>query len=296
MPRGDTDKQYLLGQYMTPEDVAEGFFTHVQRPPEAWRVLDPACGDGNLLIVAARKLLTAGLEPEVVASRLCGVDIDPEMAASARRRLADLLGVDEEQLLIHVGDYIEAQQHLFQGAGASWQTFGANLVLSNPPYGQGREYEFFRVVCDRHAVGTELVFLVPLAFMDRLVGGVVEPLKGRPLGVTTGHCLVWHTVGEPVRFRAVKSARSNSSPFAVYSGVKLYERGAGTPAQTPEIVRKKPYSNGRHSAVPSRTRAAMGRLGTPPGPPERVEPVPGTPLVRTSRADLVYTSTRRGVH
>jgi len=170
MPRGDTDKQYLLGQYMTPEDVAERFFRHLQRPVETWRVLDPACGNGNLLIVAGRRLLAAGLSPEQVASRLCGIDIDPEMAAATRSRLSALLGVEPITLLIHVGDYLEPQQKLFGDVQSSWGAFGANVVLSNPPYGQVREYEFFRVACERHSVGTELVFLVPLAFMDRLVG------------------------------------------------------------------------------------------------------------------------------
>jgi len=243
MPRGDTDKQNLLGQYMTPEDVAERFFRHLQRPVETWRVLDPACGNGNLLIVAGRRLLAAGLSPEQVASRLCGIDIDPEMAAATRSRLSALLGVEPITLLIHVGDYLEPQQKLFGDVQSSWGAFGANVVLSNPPYGQVREYEFFRVACERHSVGTELVFLVPLAFMERLVGGRVEPLAGRPLGVTTGHCLVWHTVGDRGSYRPITAARSNSSAFGVFSGVKLYERGAGTPPQSADLVRRKPYSS-----------------------------------------------------
>lgn len=243
MGRGDLDKQYLLGQYMTPPEVAGMFFKHVGLAPRDWRVLDPACGDGNLLLAAAQSMLSAGLAPQDVAERICGVDIDPTMVEAARTRLAALLGLPEQHLLVYVDDYMAPQEGLFDGPRARWRAFGANVVLSNPPYGQNREYEFFRLVTERHPTGTVLAFLVPLAFMDRFVGGTVEPLDGRPLGVTTGHCLVWHIVGQPWRYRAVRSGRRNSSPFTVYSGVKLYERGAGTPPQTDEIVRTKPYSS-----------------------------------------------------
>tara|TARA_Y100000310_G_scaffold20892_1_gene20230 strand:- start:951 stop:2135 length:1185 start_codon:yes stop_codon:yes gene_type:complete len=243
MPRGDIDKQYLLGQYMTPKLVAEEFFRHLSRPAKTWRVLDPACGDGNLLIVTARRLLAEGLSPKTVASRLCGIDIDPQMAESCRDRLANELHVNPAKLRIYVGDYLQSQQTLFAENDSEWSDFGANIVLSNPPYGQGREYEFFEVACHRHSEGTELVFLVPLAFMDRLEGGHIEPLRGRPLGVTTGHCLVWHTAGDPWHFRTVKSANSNRSAFNVFSGVKLYEKGAGTPPQSEDVVKQKPFSS-----------------------------------------------------
>lgn len=243
MRRRDLNKQYLLGQYMTPPQVADIFFKHVQIAPRDWRVLDPACGDGNLLLAAAQRMLSAGLAPRDVADRICGVDIDPMMVEASRKRLAALLGIAEQRVCVHVDDYLARQADLFDGRHAQWGAFGANVVLSNPPYGQNREYEFFRIVAERHPAGTLLAFLVPLAFMDRFVGGTIEPLDGRPLGVTTGHCLVWHTVGEPWRFRAVRSGQRNSSPFTVYSGVKLYERGAGVPAQTDEIVQRKPYSS-----------------------------------------------------
>ncbi len=243
MPRGDTDKQYLLGQYMTPPEVAVLFFKYVRVSPADWYVLDPACGDGNLLLAAAERMLSAGLEPKEIASRICGVDVDPEMVDACRARLAERLGLDEMKFLVHVDDYMTPQQDLFSGGHPNWREFRANLILSNPPYGQNREYDFFRILAERHPAGTEMALLVPLAFMDRLIGGTVEPLDGRPLGVTTGHCLVWLTIGDPWRYRSVKYGRRNSSSFTVYSGVKLYEHGAGTPPQTDDVVRAKPYSS-----------------------------------------------------
>lgn len=239
MSKDQNDKQYRLGQYMTPMSVAESFFKFIDDPIEDWRVLDPACGDGNLLIAAARRMIDAGLSQ--VAKRLCGVDIDPEMALQAKHRLSELLMVPPNEIGVHVGDYLSGRDTLF--SPCDWSNFVPTLVLSNPPYGQGREYEFFNHIMQRSARGTRVVFLVPLAFMDRLEGGHVEPLDGRPLGVTTGHCLVSLTVGDTWRFKEVRSARANGSAFDVLTGVKVYEKGAGVPPQSDAIMEAKPYSS-----------------------------------------------------
>ena len=140
MGRSDLDKQYLLGQYMTPPEVADMFFKHVELAPMDWRVLDPACGDGNLLLAAAENMLSAGLAPQDVAERICGVDIDPTMVEASRTRLAAFLGLPEQHLRVYVDDYMARQEGLFDGRRAQWRGFGANVVLSNPPYGQNREY------------------------------------------------------------------------------------------------------------------------------------------------------------
>lgn len=239
MSRDQNDKQYWLGQYMTPEPVAEWFFDFVDEPAETWRVLDPACGDGNLLLAAARRMTNAGVKD--VPARLCGVDIDPVMVARSKERLSSLLSVPCSRLNISVGDYLQGGSTLFDQP--AWLDFVPSLVLSNPPYGQGREYAFFEHVLKRVPRGVRAVFLVPLAFMDRLEGGKVEPLDGRPLGVTTGHCLVSITAGDPWRFKAVRAAGVNNSVFNVLTGVKVYEKGAGVPPQTDEIVEAKPYSS-----------------------------------------------------
>ena len=47
-------QQYALGQYMTPAGVAHKLLDLVELPPAEWYVLDPACGDGNLLVRIAQ--------------------------------------------------------------------------------------------------------------------------------------------------------------------------------------------------------------------------------------------------
>jgi len=232
-------QQYELGQYMTPAGVAHKLLDLVELPPAEWYVLDPACGDGNLLVAAAERLLEAGVEN--VASRLMGIDVDPAMIDKARSRLADMLQARPRDLHLVNGDFLEHDHSLFEEPLLG--SFEPNVVISNPPYGKTREYQFFEEVNRRLRPGTETVFLVPQAFMDRLVGGHVVPLHGRPLGVTTGHCLVHHEVGQPYRLRPVRGGRTNEREFEVLSGVKLYEKGAGNPPQDEATLRAKPYSS-----------------------------------------------------
>ena len=85
------------------------FFKYITITVKDWRVLDPACGNGNLLIVAARRLRSAGFTAKDIASRLCGVDIDPQMVEECKDRLATELELNPSDLNIHIADYLETQ-------------------------------------------------------------------------------------------------------------------------------------------------------------------------------------------
>jgi predicted RNA methylase len=232
--------QYALGQYMTPDDVADQMRSLIEAPPSTWFVFDPACGEGSLLRAAARRMRAAGISD--ISSRLAGLDVDPTMVKTARERLSTELGVSASEIQVELGDFVErSRQTLF--SCRAWPGAEPTVILANPPYAKNREYLFFELAA-RHALpGSELVFLLPMAVMDRLEGAKSIPLNGRPLGVTTGHCIVHHRAGQPFRFRPVRAARENGSSFEVHVGVKLYEEGGGNPPQTPEILRTKPYSS-----------------------------------------------------
>ena len=232
-------RQRVMGQYMTPASVADLMVATMKRAPASWRVLDPACGDGNLLLAVARHLAAAGVSD--VVNRIAGIDIDPAMLACARHRLSEQLDCDPGLLRLWHGDFLDAvQPSLLEGPPLSPADF--NVIISNPPYGRSREYLFFEAVCRHFRKGTELVFLVPLAFLDRVEGVWSAPLDGRPLGVTTGHAIVHHVAGAPFRLNAVRRYAENSTPFSVLSGVKLYEIGAGVPPQSEGVVKAKPFS------------------------------------------------------
>jgi SAM-dependent methyltransferase len=223
---------------MTTPDVADAMVATIERPSQEWNVLDPACGDGNLLLAVARHLAARGIQG--IQRRIAGVDIDPVMVACARERLSEQIGCPPAEIRLWARDFLLPSG---PDAHAPLPCADFNVVVSNPPYGKLREYRFFETANESLANGTELVFLVPLAFLDRVEGIERTPLKGRPLGVTTGHAIVHHHVGNPFTIRPVRAFRSNGSPFSVLCGAKLYEVGSGTPPQTTAVTQTKPFSS-----------------------------------------------------
>ena len=85
-------------------------------------VLDPACGDGELLLAVAREAERMGLRPP----RLVGLDRDADAVARANERLSAVRASD---VVIDVGDFLAL------GAEAAGSAAGLyDLVVSNPPY------------------------------------------------------------------------------------------------------------------------------------------------------------------
>lgn len=235
-----TMKQDLLGQYMTPPRVASAMAEAVSvRSP--WTILDPACGDGNLLIAAMAEARKRGVE----VTGLIGFDIDSDMIARASCRLSDL--VTEDRIHLYNHDFLSSTKEKLNHV---------NIVLANPPYGWSREYDFVHR-CVELLPAAEFIFLVPLAFIDRVVGLTTIPLPGRPLRVTTGNAIVKRPPGQHVIFRPVKERPKHSGEFRVLTGLKLYERGAGFPPQTAELIAGRPYS----SSVPRSGWLPCARTG-----------------------------------
>jgi len=225
---------------MTPMPIARQMCDRIVREVSQWRVLDPACGDGNLLLAAIERLQAANI-PEI-HKRIVGVDIDPVMVGATRLRLAAAMGCHPEQVRVVCADFLElAHTPLLSGQLFSDPT----VIISNPPYGKNREYEFLTVCNDIFARGAELVFLMPLAFLDRATEAAAGVLEGKPLGVTTGHCIYHHVCGHGIHLQSTRRKRSGESAFSVHSGVKLYEVGAGSPPQTERIISEKPFSSPR---------------------------------------------------
>jgi adenine-specific DNA-methyltransferase len=110
------------GKHYTPTELArflaERVLAHVQRKTTI-RVLDPACGDGELLFaihqVATEQLIQASIT-------LVGYDLDPSAVAVARSR-AEALGIVVEW---HEGDFLQAGRDLPNGS--------FDAVITNPPY------------------------------------------------------------------------------------------------------------------------------------------------------------------
>jgi predicted RNA methylase len=236
-------KQHALGQYMTTEEVAHDMCRHIKTEKKKWKIFDPACGDGVLLEAAASELLKAGLKLEEI--NLVGFDIDQEMIIKAKNRLARYKSDTCENIKLVSCDTL----HVLKGGLLHKEKLfllkDVSVILGNPPYGKNIEVRFFEE-CSRFFSGkAELVFLLPLSFIDSTNGISYTLLKGRPLGVTTGHVIVHHICGERFTLRKQRSSLDEVKGFRVLTGVKLYAVGDGEPSQTREIVANKPYSSSK---------------------------------------------------
>ncbi len=129
--------QKLRGGYYTPEPIADFLASWAIRSPYD-EVLEPSCGDGNILTAAARHLLGQGAGVEMLNQQLQGVELDPQEAAKAAQRLRDLGLPPSSNNTIHVGDFFaHCQQHLFGEKVLTLvvkerQRFDA--IIGNPPF------------------------------------------------------------------------------------------------------------------------------------------------------------------
>ncbi|WP_278262651.1 N-6 DNA methylase [Nocardia sp. AG03] len=110
------------GRHYTPPDLARFLVRRALRhcpPAPELRVLDPACGDGELLLAVRREL---ALRAPAAQVHLTGYDLDRTATEqTARRAAAENIEID-----CHCGDFLAAAPRL---PAASF-----DLVISNPPY------------------------------------------------------------------------------------------------------------------------------------------------------------------
>ena len=100
----DTEQRHSLGEYYTPDWLAERITAEAVDRPLEQRVLDPACGSGTFVFHAVRRLLKAsdeaGLNAGDAIGRACrqifGVDVHPVSVQIAR--VTFLLALGKERL------------------------------------------------------------------------------------------------------------------------------------------------------------------------------------------------------
>ncbi|MEU7140831.1 N-6 DNA methylase [Nocardia sp. NPDC046473] len=110
------------GRHYTPPELARflagRLLTHVPGPASGvLRVLDPACGEGELLFALRDE---AAIQLPGVRIELTGYDLDAAALAVARARTMGA-GIDW-----HVGDFLTASEELAAGS--------FDAVITNPPY------------------------------------------------------------------------------------------------------------------------------------------------------------------
>ncbi|MBO4270408.1 N-6 DNA methylase [Microbispora triticiradicis] len=120
-----TDTRVRLGEYYTPDWLAEQVVAETVTDPLHQRVLDPACGSGTFLFHAARRYLAAAEEQEIslakalegLTGHVIGLDLHPVAVALAR--VTYVLAIGAERLNgkrrgihvpIYLGDSIQWKQ------------------------------------------------------------------------------------------------------------------------------------------------------------------------------------------
>jgi len=128
--------QKLRGGYYTPKPIAD-FITRWAITSSTAKVLEPSCGDGNILVSAAETLLDLGARYQDVANQLYGVEFDPEEAREAVSRLC-ALKVPIAPPNVFVGDFFAHCYEKLLGSsllGVSLsQKREFDVVVGNPPF------------------------------------------------------------------------------------------------------------------------------------------------------------------
>lgn len=117
--------QKLRGAYYTPSIIAHFLADWAIQSPTA-RVMEPSCGDGNLLDAAIDSLTRQGASLEQIAELVHGVEIDPLEAQKAQEHFTRRRIHANGQ--IHVGDFFDhCRDLIFRG-----MSFDA--IIGNPPF------------------------------------------------------------------------------------------------------------------------------------------------------------------
>lgn len=136
-------REKAQGIHYTPEPLANFVARQVvkllgEHPPARVRVLDPACGDGELLLAAGRLLLKSSAQVELV-----GFDADEAAAQAAEDRLKDAFGssvtvsIAHRDFLASVLAHRSAESELWSELEPSSEPAllsSFDLVIANPPY------------------------------------------------------------------------------------------------------------------------------------------------------------------
>lgn len=118
--------QKLRGGYYTPRLVADFLAQWAIQRPET-TVLEPSCGDGNLSVAAARRLLSLGMPPARVTDHLTSVELDGEEAEKAAERLRALdIGIASTPVI--AADFFSYCQETL------WTNKRFDVVIGNPPF------------------------------------------------------------------------------------------------------------------------------------------------------------------
>jgi SAM-dependent methyltransferase len=183
----DAEQRHALGEYYTPDWLAEAAVSQIVDAPLEQRVLDPSCGSGTFLFHAVRAYMAAATaagapNAEAVAGvvkQVAGVDIHPVAVTLAR--VTYLLGIGLDRLRdrgsltvpVYVGDSLQwghEETLLTDGSISISTSDGLELVP--------RELKFPAAAVADASRFDQLVTELADRAADRRSEGPVPPIKG----------------------------------------------------------------------------------------------------------------------
>ncbi|MGH7985886.1 MAG: Eco57I restriction-modification methylase domain-containing protein [Candidatus Binataceae bacterium] len=138
----DPEQRHDLGEYYTPDWLAQWMCERVIERPLKSRVLDPSCGSGTFLFHAVRRFLDAAARSGIAnreALKRCteaifGIDVHPVAVINAR--VTYLLAIGEERLR----DRPPLNIPVYLGDSMQWNTeqvmMGQTVRITVPPMGK----------------------------------------------------------------------------------------------------------------------------------------------------------------
>ncbi len=179
-----------LGEYYTPDWLAERIVDETIKKPLKTRVLDPSCGSGTFLFHAARKYLAAAKAAKVptgeaingLTGHVLGMDLHPVAVTLAR--VTYLLAIGRERLMDP--DRGTIQVPVFLGDAVQWKReardmfTGGHLVIETDDQKNLFESElrFPEELLERPEQFNEIVESMTKMAGNRKPGAAVPSLKG----------------------------------------------------------------------------------------------------------------------
>ncbi len=132
MMKAPATTQKLRGGYYTPRPIAQ-FLADWAIGTAATTVLEPSCGDGNVLEAAVEVLLARGADRTTIPPLVHGVEFDEEEAEKAARRFsAHGISVLSN---IWVGDFFQYCEHHLFGE------LRFDAIIGNPPFIRYQDFQ-----------------------------------------------------------------------------------------------------------------------------------------------------------
>jgi len=179
----DPDQRHFLGEYYTPDWLAEKICAEAIRHPLEQRVLDPACGSGTFIFHAVRRLLKAAEKERIsvpdaiekACRQIFGIDVHPVSIQIAR--VTFLLALGQERLKQRPANF---NIPIYIGDSLQWNTRGflaeRDVLIEIPESNQTLEFPF-EVTRDPAIFDSVIGRMLELSEQNASAAGLVAWLK-----------------------------------------------------------------------------------------------------------------------